>query len=322
MKNSSALPVSKTNTPVKGNQSALLTNNGFLKQLWKNKDAYAMMAPFMMFFLLFTLIPVIISIYYSFTYYNMLQPARFIGWMNYMRMFVEDNIFVIAVKNTLVFALITGPICYMLCFFVAWFINDLPPKFRAIATILFYAPFISGQAFTIWLFIFSPDEYGIVNGFLMNLGILKEPIGWLLDPTYNFKILILVQIWMSLGAGFLAFIAGLQGVNRELYEAGVIDGIRNRFQELWYITLPAMRPQLIFGAVMQIVASFAVADISIKLCGFPSTEYSAHTILTHILDYGTIRYEMGYASAMATILFVTMIISNKLVTAMLRNVGK
>lgn len=315
------------NTITEANKKNITLNTKiyFKQSLWQkikyNKSSYILMAPYMTLFFIFTVLPVIMSIGLGFTYFNMLQMPRFRGWHNYARMLLDDDIFLIAVKNTLIFAFITGPISYVLCFLFAWLINDLPVRLRSVVTTIFYAPSISGQAFTIWIFIFSPDAYGIVNGFLIKWGVIKEPVEWLLNPRYNMGVLILVQLWLSLGAGFLAFIAGLQTVDRNLYEAGSIDGVKNRFQELWYITLPSMVPQLLFGAVMQIVASFAVSEVSIRLAGFPSTEYSAHTVVTHIMDYGMIRYEMGYASAMAGVLFIAMIITNRIVTGLLKKVG-
>lgn len=293
--------------------------------LWKKivyyRTSYLLMLPFLIFFFLFTLLPLIISIFYSFTYFNMVQPPRWIGWLNFSRLFLDDEVFLIAVKNTLIFGLITGPISYFLCFVFAWFINELKPTIRAFATVVFYAPSIAGSVYFIWSFIFSGDQYGLVNGFLMKLGFLKEPIGWLLDPKYNLQIIILVQLWLSLGTGFLAFIAGLQSIDKSLYEAGAMDGVRNRFQELFYITVPSMYPQLLFGAVMQITASFAVSDICIALAGFPSTNYSAETVVTHIMDYGTIRFEMGYASSIAVILFVAMIVTNQIIKRLMRGIS-
>ncbi len=290
-----------------------------IRRNWQN---YVLMLPYFALFFLFTLLPVLISIVLSFTNYNLLTAPDFAGWDNFIRMLLDDDIFLIAVKNTLIFALVTGPVSYLLCFFFAWLINDLRPGLRAVVTTLFYAPVLSGQAYTVWRFIFSSDSYGILNGILMRLGFLKEPVGWLTDSTYILGIVIAVQLWLSLGTGFLAFIAGLQSVDRSLYEAGVIDGVRNRFQEVWYITLPTMKPQLLFGAVMQIVTSFSVADVSIQLAGFPSSEYSAETIVTHIMDYGMVRYEMGYACALAAVLFLAMLLANKLVTAALNRVGR
>jgi multiple sugar transport system permease protein len=220
------------------------------------------------------------------------------------------------------FAVITGPISYIACFVFAWIINELSPKVRAIMTLIFYAPSISGNVYFIWLIIFSGDSYGYLNGFLMKIGIILEPIQWLLDEKYILGIVIIVQLWLSLGTSFLAFIAGLQTLDKSLIEAGAMDGIKNRWQELWYITLPSMRPQLMFGAVMQITTAFAVAEISIALAGFPSVNYAAHTIVTHLMDYGTIRFELGYASAIATFLFLLMVGTNKLTQKMLRKIGE
>lgn len=288
----------------------------------KNWQNYALMAPFLALFLIFTLIPIGYSVVLSFTSYNIFSAPVFVGWDNYLRMILDDDVFLIAIRNTLIFALVTGPIGYFLCFAFAWMINELRPKARALVTLVFYAPVLSGTAFSIWRFIFSADAYGLLNGWLMKLGFLREPLGYLTDPKYILGIVIFVQLWMSLGTGFLTFIAGLQCVDRSLYEAGLVDGVHNRFQELWYITLPVMKPQLIFGAVMQIVASFSVADVSIQLAGFPSSQYAAETIVTHIMDYGTVRFEMGYACALACFLFAMMYLMNKLVTFLLGRIGQ
>lgn len=286
---------------------------------WQN---YVLMAPFLALFLMFTLIPIGCSIVLSFTNYNIFSTPTFAGWDNYLRMFLDDDIFLIAIRNTLVFALITGPIGYFLCFAFAWMMNELRPRVRAMVTLVFYAPVLSGTAFSIWRFIFSSDAYGLLNGWLMKLGVLREPLGYLTDPTRVLGVVIFVQLWMSLGTGFLAFIAGLQCVDRSLYEAGLVDGVHNRFQELWHITLPVMKPQLIFGAVMQIVASFSVADVSVQLAGFPSVQYAAETVVTHIMDYGTVRFEMGYACALACFLFAMMYLMNKLVIFLLGRIGR
>lgn len=297
-------------------------NTGWTGKLKKHKESYLLMMPYLIFFILFTILPVILSFVFSFTYYNMIEPPRFIGWYNYIRLFLDDDIFITALKNTMLFAFITGPISYALSFLVAWMINDLSRTLRSIATVIFYIPAIVGASvYPMWRLIFSSDAYGYLNGFLMKLGIISDPIAWLVDKKYVLIILILVQLWMSLGISFLAFVAGLQTIDRSLYEAGVMDGIKNRFQELWYITLPSMVPQLVFGAVMQIVTSFSVADVSIELAGFPSTEYAGETMVTHIMDYGTIRYEMGYASTMAVVLFIMMVATNRIVNKLLNKVG-
>ena len=297
----------------------------FEKTLWEkiklNKASYVLMAPYLIFFFVFTLLPIIITFFLSFTHFNMLQPPQWLGWANFERLLLDDDVFLIAVRNTLVFGFITGPLSYFICVLFAWFINDLGPKIRTFVTLLFYAPSISGNLFVIWAFIFSGDTYGLVNGLLMKWGMIREPVQWLNDPKYNLTIIIIVQLWLSLGAGFLAFIAGLQSVDKSLYEAGSVDGIKNRWQELWYITLPSMVPQLMFGAVMQIITSFTLSDVSMSLAGFPSTKYSAHTIPIHIIDYGMVRYEMGYASALAVVLLLGMVILNKVIFALLRRIS-
>ena len=287
----------------------------------RNRQFYILLLPYFALFTTFTVLPVLMSVVIGFTNFNLLEWPNFVGWENYARLFLQDDIFIIAVRNTILFAVITGPVSYIMCFTFAWIINELPPKIRAFMTLVFYAPSISGNVFFIWQFIFSGDRFGLANGILLNLGIINHEINWLRDTSYVLPILLIVQLWLSLGTGFLAFIAGLQTVDKSLYEAGAVDGVRNRWQELWYITLPSMKPQLMFGAVIQITNSFAVAEISIQLAGFPSINDAGATIVTHLIDFGSIRFEMGYASAIATILFIVMIGTNKLVQRMLRKVG-
>lgn len=236
-----------------------------LAEIKASKHSYILLAPYMILFTLFTVLPVVISMILSFTYFNMLEFPRFVGWDNYTRLFLEDDIFLIALKNTLLFAAITGPISYLACFLFAWVINELGPRMRAFMTLIFYAPSISGNVYFIWLMIFSGDRYGIMNGMLIKLGIILEPIQWLKTEAFIMPIIILVQLWLSLGTGFLAFIAGLQTVDKTLYEAGAVDGVRNRWQELWYITLPSMRPQLMFGAVIQLTTSLPSPTSPLRL---------------------------------------------------------
>jgi len=287
------------------------------REVKKNTDKYLMMLPFTILFVIFTVIPVISSIALSFTDFNMIQSINFVGWENYSRMFLDDDVFFIAVRNTLIFAVITGPLSYLICLVLAWMINEFNQTVRTILTFVFYAPSISGTLYTVWAYIFSGDSYGLVNSMLMRLGIIYEPVLWLSDTRYMLTVIIIVQLWASLGTSFLSFIAGLQGVDRSLYEAGTIDGVRTRFQELRYITLPSMGPQLMFAAVMQIGASFGVSAVITNLAGFPTTQYSADTIVTYILDVGTTRFEMGYASAFAVFLFVLMLLTNSIITRVL-----
>ena len=287
----------------------------------KNKVGYLMVAPFFLIFLTFTVTPVIMSVFYSFTNFNILEPPEWIAADNYIRLILDDDIFLIAIKNTLVFASTTGPVSYMLSLLIAWFINEVSPKIRSIVTLIFYAPSISGQVYLVWTLIFSGDQYGILNSWLMQLGLINDPVQWLKDTRYIMPICIIVALWTSLGTSFLSNIAGFQIIDKSLYEAGAVDGIKNRWQELWYITLPSMKPQLMFGAIMSITASFGFGAVVTGLVGFPSPEYAAHTIMHHLEDYGNNRFEMGYASAIATILFCLMIGANLLIRKILRKVG-
>ena len=290
-------------------------------EIFKHRVCYLFLAPYAIVFALFYIAPLVISIFYSFTYFNILEPPRFIGLRNYINLLLGDDVFLTAMKNTFIMAAITGPIGYIAAFLFAWFINELPRYIRAFVTLVFYAPSISGGAYMIWALIFSGDAYGYLNGILMNIGILNQPMLWLTNPALMMPVILVVILWMSLGAGFLAFIAGLSTVDPVLYEAGLMDGISNRWQELWYITLPNMKGMLMFGAVMAITQSFGVADVTTTLAGFPSTDYAVHTVVNHLVDYGSIRFEMGYASAIATILFFTMIVCNSVIQRMLRRVG-
>lgn len=292
------------------------------KEMKRNYVAYLMCFPFFAIFTLFTIGPVLLSMFFSLTVFNMVEAPKFIFLENYARLFLDDDVFLISVKNTLIFAVITGPVSYFLSLFVAWFINELPPKVRAIVTLIFYAPSISGGIYMIWLVIFSGDSYGYANAILMELDVISTPIQWFKNAAYVMPICIVVALWTSLGTSFLAFIGGLQTIDKSQFEAGAVDGIRNRWQELWYVTLPNMKQQLMFGAVMAISQSFGFGAIVTALAGFPSVNYCAHTIVHHLEDYGGQRFEVGYASAIAVILFAIMIGSNMLVNKILDKVGQ
>lgn len=290
-------------------------------QIRKNRAAYLFMLPFLLLFTVFCLLPVLAAILLSFTSFDMLQMPKLVGLENYSRLFLEDDVFLIAVKNTFFFAIITGPLGYILSFVMAWFISELSRPVRSVLTLFMYAPSLAGNVYFIWLYIFSGDAKGLINSLLLRFGFITSPIQFLTDSQYNFYVVILVMIWLSLGTGFLSFIAGFQSLDRSYFEAGALDGVRNRFQELWYITLPQMVPQLLFGAVMSISTSFSVGYQCQALTGFPSSNYSTHTILLHLLDYGTIRFEMGYACTIAVVLFAGMVLCWVLVNGALKKLS-
>lgn len=300
---------------VKRSFSQRLKDSG--KRIKADRACYFMIAPFMLLFITFTVLPVAAAIGLSFTDFNMLQTPNFVGLDNYRTLFLNDDVFIISVKNTLILAMVTGPLSYIACYVFAWFINELPGKLRAIMTVVFYAPSISGGVLTIWTYIFSGDRLGYLNSFLIRLGFIDAPIQWLTDTDYMMTCCIIVQLWLSLGTSFLSFMAGFKTVDTTLYEAGAIDGVKNRFQEVWFLTLPQMKPQLLFGAVMQIASSFAVGAIPMQLTGFPSTDYATHTIIAHVQDYGSTRFELGYACAISTVLLLVMLLVNKVVNKVL-----
>ena len=311
-----------TNKATKQAASRELTKTQWkLKEIRQNWVAYFMVAPYMVLFTLFTVVPVVLSIVISFTDFNMLEFPNIVWLKNYVTLFFDDDIFLIAIKNTFIFACIVGPSSYIMSYLVAWFINELPPKIRALVTLVFYAPSISGQVYLIWGTLFSSDSYGWANATLEKLGLIDAPINWFKDEKYVMPLCIVVSLWTSLGTSFLAFIAGLQGIDRALFEAGAVDGVKNRWQELYYITLPSMKPQLMFGAIMSITGAFGFGGIVDALAGFPSVNYCAHTIMHHLSDYGGARYEIGYSSAIAVILFLMMIGANMLVKRILSKIG-
>ena len=278
---------------------------------------YVLLAPFLTFFTLMIVLPVLSSMVLSFFNFDMVSMPRFAGLQNYIRMFLHDDIFPIVLKNTILLAILTGPTGFLLSFVLAWFINEFGRGPRTLFSYMFYAPSLAGHAVYIWQILFSSDSYGYINSFLLSLGLTTEPIAWLSNSDFIVPIVVAVQLWSSLGISFLSNLSGLQNINTELYEAGAIDGIRNRWQELWYITLPGMKHMLLFSAVMQIASAFSISNIITQLAGYPTVGHAADTIVSYLVDVGTVKYEMGYASALSVVLFLLMVgtrwITNKLI---------
>ncbi len=284
---------------------ARAAKKGALAAFWEKFGInYLFMAPFLALFTVFVIAPVLTAVYLSFTYFNVLEAPKWIGWSNYKLLFLEDDVFLIAIANTLTFAIITGPVGFFLSFFFAWMINPL--KLKTVLALCFYAPSIaSGVAMgVVWKIVFSGDRYGYLNNYLLQLGSIDEPYQFLAEQASMMPIIMFVALWMGMGTGFLVFLAGLQTVSAELYEAGKMDGISNPLQEIFYITLPMMKPQLLFGSVLAVVAGFSVFGIATALVGLPSPLYAGHTIVAHLYDYAFIRFEMGYAATVAVILFI------------------
>lgn len=294
----------------------------FWKQIVRYRQHYIMLIPFFLIFIVFTVWPVIMSVILSFTNYNVFETPKFVGWDNYVNLLVNDDVFVTAFRNTIVFVIFTGPVSFFVSMFLAWIINELPKGIRELMTLVFYAPSISGNAFAVWMLIFDGDIYGYLNSFLLRLGFVSEPIIWLKDTRYMMAVVIIVQLWVSLGTSFLTMRAGFSTVDRSIVEAGLVDGIKNRFQELWHITLPAMTPHLILSVILSITGAFGAEAVITAMTGFPSTGYATHTIMHHLRDYGFIRFQRGYACAIAVILFLLCIAVNRLAQILVKRIGK
>jgi len=273
-----------------------------------NINAYIFLAPYLILFITFILIPIVIAIILSLTNFNTLQFPNFIGFMNCVNLITQDEIFMqYVLPNTITYALIVGPGGYILSFIIAWALAQLPKAPRTILALIFYSPSItSGVAMNVlWRILFSGDQTGYINSWLIRLGIITEPIQWLTGSNYLLPIMIIVALWSSMGVGFLAILAGILNQDETLYEAAAIDGVKNRFQEVIYITIPTMKPQMLFAAVMAIVNAFQNGMIGVQLSGSnPTPGYAGQLIVNHIEDYGFIRYEMGYASAVSVVLLI------------------
>lgn len=301
----------------------LKENKRLNKSMFKENAAYTvLLAPFMVLFAVFTVLPIVSSVVLSFFDYDMVSTPLFSGLGNYFRMFMEDKIFITVLKNTLIMAVITGPVGFLLSFLLAWCISEFNPILRTFLAFLFYAPALVGNAFYIWQVAFSGDSNGYLNSLLLSIGLINDPIVWFKDTNYNMMIVIIVQLWSNMGVAFLANVAGVQNVSEELFEAGAIDGIRNRWQELWYITLPSMKSILLFGAVMQIQSSFSIGAVITALAGYPSVNNSLDTIVSYLGDVGTLRYEFGYAAAISVFLFVLMAFTKIAIENLLELLGK
>ncbi|WP_245376227.1 carbohydrate ABC transporter permease [Paenibacillus eucommiae] len=287
----------------------------FISLVWSSRLSYLFIAPFLLCFVAFILVPVVLAILLSFTYYNALEPPRWIGWQNYLYLLSQDLIFLKhALPNTFKFALLVGPGGFVASFMLAWLISQLPTYTRTWYALAVYTPSLTaGIAMAVvWLPLLTGDRIGYLNSFLLQIGIIDSPILWVTDRTYLMGSMVAVTLWSSMGVGFLAQLAGILNVNPEQYEAGRLDGIHSRLQEIWYITIPSMKPQLLFSAVMAIVGTFKAGQIGQELSGsFPTPQYAGHVLISHIDDYGGIRFEMGYASAISVFLLLIMYGTNK-----------
>lgn len=299
--------------------------SSFKKWLYKEGNAYAFISVYALMFIIFIVVPVLVAFILSFTFFDTIQFPTFLGLKNYVVLLTQDDIFMkYVLPNTIQFAVIVGPGGYIAAFMLAWVLAQLPKLPRTVFALILYSPSMTaGVAMAVvWKTFFSGDQTGYLNSFLLSMGVIQEPVQWLLSPNYLMLIMIIVTLWSSMGVGFLAMLAGILEVNPELYEAGALDGISNRFQEIINITIPSMKPQMLFGAVMAIVATFQAGAIGVTLSGSnPTPQYAGQLIVNHIEDYGFLRYEMGYAAAVSVALLLMVLLFTRLANRLFGSEG-
>lgn len=286
-----------------------------LADIWRDRLSYLFITPFFAMFAIFIVIPIAVGLMLSFTYFNAIEFPTWIGWLNFQNLFSQDIIFLQHVlPNSFKFSLFVGPLGYICAFLLAWFIAQLPSTLRMWYALAIYAPSLTGGIAigVVWQVAFTGDRTGYINSFLLKFGLIEKPILFLADKDYLMNIMILVSIWGSMGIGFLALLAGILSVDKQLYEAGKIDGIASRLQEIWYLTIPSMKPQMLFAAVISIVGTLKSGGVGTSMAGNPTPDYAGQLMISHIDDYGFIRYELGYASAISIVLLIIMLLLNQL----------
>lgn len=285
--------------------------------------SYLFLSPYLVLFAVFIVVPVILAILLSFTNFDSMNFPSFVGLKNYITLLTTDNTFMqYVLPNTIKFSLIVGPVGYFMSFIMAWVLAQIPHRSRTLFALMLYSPTLtSGVAMTvIWRVLFNGDQTGYLNSLLLNLGWIQEPIQFLQSSEWLMPVMIIVSLWNSMGIGFLSMLAGILNINSEMYEAGYIDGISNRFQEIMYITIPSMKPQMLFGAVMAVINTFQTGAIGVQLSGAnPTPQYAGQMMLNHIEDYGFLRYEMGYAAAISVVLLLLIWFLSKIVFKLLGN---
>jgi multiple sugar transport system permease protein len=294
------------------------SSTGLRNWFAREGGAYVFLFPYALLFIVFIVIPVLAAVLLSFTFFDSIQPPRFVGLDNYIALITQDDTFMrYVLPNTITFAMIVGPLGYALAFFLAWILAQLPRLPRTIFALILYLPSMTASVAmaVVWKTLFSGDQTGYLNSFLLGLGLITEPVQWLQSPQYLMAVMIMVTLWSSMGIGFLAMLAGILEISPELYEAAAIDGMSSRFQEIFYITIPSMKPQMLFAAVMATVGTFQAGAIGVTLSGSnPTPQYAGQLIVNHIEDYGFLRYEMGYAAAVSVVLLGMVLLFSRVAT--------
>lgn len=289
------------------------------KRKFKNLDLLFFLGPYAVTFFVFTILPVVVSYFIAFTQFNTMEFPVWVGLENYRRLFLEEEYFMLCLQNSFVLASISGPLNYVVAFGFAWVLNEVPPKPRTVLTLLFYLPSMSGGFDVIMNMLLSSDRYGWINAFLIKVGVISDPIQWGQTEEIMLPLAIILLLYGALGAQFLVFLSSLQGVDRSLYEAGAVDGISNRWQELYYITLPSIKGQLMLNAILTITAAVNISAPGIF--GSPTYNYKLYTLSMLAADYSG-RLEMGYVTAISSIMLIISVTINKIVQYLIGKIGR
>ncbi|MGB2629718.1 MAG: sugar ABC transporter permease [Candidatus Omnitrophota bacterium] len=278
----------------------------FLQKLNKQKISYLFIALPALLFFVFQLAPVVISFFWSFTDYDVVHAPTCVGLANYKNILFNDPLFWKAMGNTVLYVIGVVPIgvCVSLLLAVA---IDQKIKFKNFFKSIFFLPTVTAivAVSVIWKWLYAGEKYGLFNYFIMKLGF--NPVDWLSSPTWTLPSIMIMSIWAGLGYNMILFLAGLQTIPHVMYEAAEIDGA-GFWKKFFNITLPLLKPTIVFVAIMSFIFSFQVFEQVYIMTGgqggIGGVLNSALTIAAYLYDKGFQKFEMGYASALAYIIFL------------------
>lgn len=298
------------------------SKKSLVSELVEQRYSYLFIAPAIILFSVFVLIPVIASFFLSFTKYNTLSAPRWVGLDNYYQILFQDPRFWKALCNTTIYVVGVVPvgICVSLLLAVA---IDRKIKFKNFYKSIFFMPVVTSivAVSVIWKWLFAGEKYGLINHWLMKMGI--NPVDWLMSPTWTLPAIMIMSIWAGLGYNMILLLAGLQTIPRTFYETADIDGATGWYK-FWHITLPLLRPTLLFVVIMSMINSFQLFEQVYIMTsgtgeGVGGVLDSALSLVAYLYERGFQRFEMGYASAIAYILFaiifVTTLVNTKVIRA-------
>jgi multiple sugar transport system permease protein len=278
----------------------------FLQRLGKQKMSYLFIALPAILFFIFQLAPVFISFFWSFTQYDVVHAPKFVGLANYRNILFNDPLFWKAIRNTILYVIGVVPIGVCLSLILAVAI-DQKIKFKNFFKSIFFLPTITAivAVSVIWKWLYAGEKYGLFNYILLKLGF--QPIDWLASPTWTLPSIIIMSIWAGIGYNMILFLAGLQSIPDVMYEAAEIDGA-GFWTKFFNVTIPLLKPTIVFVSIMSFIFSFQVFEQVYIMTGgqggIGGVLNSALTIVAYLYDMGFQKFQMGYASALAYIIFL------------------